>query len=305
MSVINIKNLTKVYPTGKKANDNITIYVDEGETVGIIGPNGAGKTTLMRQLLGLLKPTAGRIEVMGINVAEKPKEVKNIVGYVPQYPLYYPSLKVEEVLYYILRMRGVRDKGGIMEGITSVLELVGLEAARNAYGYQLSGGMMKSLLLAMALIREPPLLILDEPTSMVDIVTKERIWNVLQNADKRGILLASHDISEVKRLCDRIYILLEGRIIAHGTPAEISKMLRMPTEVTLMPRDQNKVEDTFKHHRIAYTKRGGTYEIAFEKLEEAISTLHEILKVSDVQYLELNSPSFEKVVSALMRGGEQ
>ena len=108
--IINIENLTKVYPNGKRANDNITMFVRKGEIVGLIGPNGAGKTTLIRQILGLLKPTKGKIEVMGVDVSKKPEKIRGIVGYVPQYPLYYPSLTVEEILHYILLMKGIRDK---------------------------------------------------------------------------------------------------------------------------------------------------------------------------------------------------
>lgn len=140
MNVIEIDNLTKVYPDGTKANDGISIRVRKNEIVGIIGPNGAGKTTLIRQLLGLLKPTEGSIRVMGRDIVNNPDIVKRTLAYVPQYPLSFPSLRVEEVLEYVLRMRGESISPAEMgKRISGVLELLGLSGAAKFFGYQLSG----------------------------------------------------------------------------------------------------------------------------------------------------------------------
>ena len=302
MNVIEINNLTKVYPDGTKANEGISISVGRNEIVGIIGPNGAGKTTLIRQILGLLKPTDGSIKVMGEDIEDNPDIVKKTLAYVPQYPLGFPSLRVEEVLEYVLRMRGKNISGEEMrERISNVLNLLGLSGAAKFFGYQLSGGMKKSLLLAMALVQELPLLVLDEPTSMVDIVTKHRLWEVIRDSNREGILLASHDMNEVKALCDRVYLLLHGRIVASGTPADMVSMIKMPTEVRLIPQREIPSSVLPKEHR----KRGDLYELAFDTLEEALKAVEVIIKSAGVSYLEIESPSFENLVINLIgRDGE-
>ena len=302
MNVIEINNLTKVYPDGTKANEGISISVGRNEIVGIIGPNGAGKTTLIRQILGLLKPTDGSIKVMGEDIEDNPDIVKKTLAYVPQYPLGFPSLRVEEVLEYVLRMRGrnISEKE-MRERISNVLNLLGLSGAAKFFGYQLSGGMKKSLLLAMAIVQELPLLVLDEPTSMVDIVTKHRLWEVIRDSNREGILLASHDMNEVKALCDRVYLLLHGRIVASGTPADMVSMIKMPTEVRLIPQREIPSSVLPKEHR----KRGDLYELAFDTLEEALKAVEVIIKSAGVSYLEIESPSFENLVINLIgRDGE-
>ncbi|WP_456423252.1 ABC transporter ATP-binding protein [Thermococcus sp.] len=297
MNVIEIENLTKVYPDGTKANDRISISVRKNEIVGIIGPNGAGKTTLIRQLLGLLKPTEGSIRVMEKDIIEKPGVIKETLAYVPQYPLSFPSLTVEEVLEYVIRMRdGNVSPTEMRERASEVLKLLGLERASKFFGYQLSGGMKKSLLLAMALVQELPLLVLDEPTSMVDIVTKHRLWEVIRNSNREGILIASHDMNEVKALCDRVYLLLHGRVVASGTPGEIASMVKMPTEVRLIPEREIPPGVLPKEHR----KRGDLYELAFDTLEDALKTVDVIVKSAGVSYLEIESPSFENLVINLI-----
>ena len=297
MNVIEINNLTKVYPDGTKANEGISISVGRNEIVGIIGPNGAGKTTLIRQILGLLKPTDGSIKVMGEDIEDNPDIVKKTLAYVPQYPLGFPSLRVEEVLEYVLRMRGrnISEKE-MRERISNVLNLLGLSGAAKFFGYQLSGGMKKSLLLAMAIVQELPLLVLDEPTSMVDIVTKHRLWEVIRDSNREGILLASHDMNEVKALCDRVYLLLHGRIVASGTPADMVSMIKMPTEVRLIPQREIPSSVLPKEHR----KRGDLYELAFDTLEEALKAVEVIIKSAGVSYLEIESPSFENLVINLI-----
>ncbi|WP_010479373.1 ABC transporter ATP-binding protein [Thermococcus zilligii] len=302
MNVIEINNLTKVYPDGTKANDRISISVRKNEIVGIIGPNGAGKTTLIRQLLGLLKPTNGSIKVMGKDIEGNADIIKKTIAYVPQYPLSFPSLRVEEMLEYVLRMRNKNiSKDEIGERISNVLNLVGLSGAEKFFGYQLSGGMKKSLLLAMALVQELPVLVLDEPTSMVDIVTKHRLWEVIRDSNREGILLASHDMNEVKALCDRVYLLLQGKIVASGTPADIVSMIKMPTEVRLIPQGEIPSSILPKEHR----KRGDLYELAFDTLEDALKTVEIVLRTAGVSYLEIESPSFEKLVINLIgRDGE-
>ncbi|ASJ17181.1 hypothetical protein A3L04_08925 [Thermococcus chitonophagus] len=182
------------------------------------------------------------------------------------------------------------------------MELLGLEYASEFYGYQLSGGMAKAVLLGMALIQRPQVLVLDEPTSMIDVATKFRIWNVIENSLSRGVLIASHDINEVKRLCNRIYVIVRGRIVASGTPAEISRLFKMPTEIRFVPTTQ---EINGLLSGIEYWKSGNMYEVAFKELSEALSFVQKLVEGVGVEFLELSSPSFEKVIMKLVGGGQE
>ncbi len=131
---------------------------------------------------------------------------------------------------------------------------------------------------------------------MVDIVTKHRLWEVIKNSNSEGILLASHDMNEVKALCDRVYLLVHGKIITSGTPAEIVSLIKMPTEVRLIPQREIPPSILPKDYR----KRGELYELTFETLKKALETIEAINKSAGVSYLELESPSFESLVINLL-----
>jgi len=226
--VLDVLNLTKIYPNGKKANAGINLEVHKGEIVGLIGPNGAGKTTLLRQILALLKPTEGSITLLGKDIVKDPSIIKQEVGYEPQYPLYFPSLTVEESIGFALKFKGYKGET-LSQKLSQIIELLSLGEVRKYYGYQLSPGLIKLQLLGVALAQSNSFLVLDEPTSMIDIINKNHIWEVLSEskADK-SLLIASHDMNEVKRLCDRIYLIVDGKVIAEGTPEQISGLLKLP-----------------------------------------------------------------------------
>ena len=292
---ISVKNLTKIYPNGKKANDSLDIQVNTGETIGIIGPNGAGKTTLVRQMLGLLKPSEGYIEILGKNIAREPKSVKGKVGYVPQYPLSFPSLTVKELITAVMKLSG---KESINERSKQIIEMVGLKGMEKNKGYQLSSGSLKLLLMATALVQETKLLILDEPTSMVDIVNRNRIRQILKSLKEQGnsIFLATHDMNEAKELCDKIYIILQGKIIAFGSPEKISTLIKSPTEVQFVSPDLEKLKVFLESKKIKATFRENVAMISFPELSETIKFLAELEEGPGISYIRLESPSFEKAV---------
>jgi len=292
--------VVKAYPNGKRANDGIELHVNRGETVGLVGPNGAGKTTFIRQILGLLAPTAGTIQVHGIDVAQNPAGIKGLVGYVPQRPVYFPYLTVRETLQYVLAhypLTRVETDARIKQ----CLELVGLTSAENAYCYALSTGMNKLLLLAMALCQNTPLLVLDEPTAMVDVVNKGRVWQTLKALGK-STLLAGHDMAEIRRLCDRVYVLFQGKIIAEGSPQDIAAALSMPVEMRFVPADEAAAEEILRTDRAAYTYRraGSTFDVELPSLDTASALL---LRMSDslrLEYLSIEGPSFEKAIQNML-----
>ncbi|MGH2330444.1 hypothetical protein [Thermoanaerobacter mathranii] len=137
-------------------------------------------------------------------------------------------------------------------------------------GYMLSSGLMRMLLLNIPIARETPILILDEPTAMVDIISKTQIWEriyQLKNENRRGILIASHDMNEIKSLCDRVYVMVKGKIIAEGSPEEISTLMKMPVEMTFIPSDGEKVELILEFSLpVSFTKHGSVFDVSFEYL---------------------------------------
>ena len=298
--VLTVTNLTKVYPNGKKANDGINLSVGEAEIVGIIGPNGAGKTTLLRQVLGLLKPTEGQITLFGMDVTKNPLAAKGQVGYAPQYPLFFPSLTLEEEIGFALRFKGYKGQT-YKKKLDDIIELLNLGDVRNYFGYQLSPGMLKLSLLAVALAQGGSFLILDEPTSMVDIVTKMHIWDTLAVlSEEQSILIASHDMNEVKRLCNRIYVLVDGKVVAEGSTEEISHMLKLPCTMKLMVSDVQGAKSFLEKRQSQFVMENSVLDISVDNLNAAIELITEINRAFSITYIELEAPSFDKAVIELM-----
>ncbi len=204
--MIEINNLTKEYPDGTVANNNICLTVNNGEVLGIIGPNGSGKTTLFRQILSILKSSHGEILLDGETVdASK-------IAYIPQFSVVFPSLTVRESIYVALRYQGKKKKE-IEMNVQMALEKTGLIDIEDNYSYTLSGGQLKLLSFAILLASDKNIWILDEPTSMVDIVTKEKIWSLFEeNRKEKTVIISSHDMAEVKKVCSRIAVINKGAI---------------------------------------------------------------------------------------------
>ena len=308
MEILKTINLTKIYPNGIKANDNLNISVREGEIVGIIGPNGAGKTTLIRQILGLLRPTEGKIEVFGEDISKNFNVVRENISYCPQNILYFPSLTVKETIEFALKFKGLKNDS-LSQRVEEILKNSELKNFKNHAGYMLSSGMMRLLLLNIAIARDTPLLILDEPTAMVDVISKTRIWERLsqfRSRKNKAVLLASHDMNEVKSLCDRIYLIVKGKIIAEGTPAEISTLMKMPVEITFIPFNEEKIEKVFEYEKpLSFSKEYNVFNVTFDELSKGINFIKEVNESGGFKYLALESPSFEKTVIKLLEESEK
>lgn len=218
MSLV-VKDINKVYPGDVCANQSISFQLNNNECLGIVGPNGSGKTTLVRQILKVLKPTSGIITIDG-----KDDYLDN-VSYVPQISVLYAELTTAENIDMAMRFQGI-EKNERKRKIEKILELTTLDSIKDKMAYTLSGGQRKLVGLACALAIEKKYIILDEPTSMVDIVTKECIWNIISECKKKSaILLASHDMDEVKRISDKLLILKEGKVLFYGNSSKVGNGL--------------------------------------------------------------------------------
>ncbi len=220
-NVVEIKNLTKFYGSNK-ALDNISFSVKNGEIMGFLGPNGAGKSTTMNIICGCISPGSGSVTVGGFDVLENPKEVKKQIGYLPEIPPLYPDMTVKEYLSFVYDLKKVNfDKE---EHLRSIMESVQIYDKRDRLIKNLSKGYKQRVGLAQALIGDPEVLILDEPTVGLDPRQIIEIRNVIKDLGKnRTVILSTHILQEIEAVCDSATIISNGKIVAHGTLEEISK----------------------------------------------------------------------------------
>jgi len=207
-----------------QAVEGLDLRVQEGEIYGLLGPNGSGKTTTILMLLGLTKPSAGRVQVAGFNPTREPLKVKRVVGYLPENVGFYDDLTARENLRYIARLNGIPDRDS-KKRIEEVLEQVGLSEVADRPVGTYSRGMRQRLGIADVLVKEPRLAILDEPTTGIDPEGASQILDmIVRMRDERGmtILLSSHLLHQVQRVCDRVGIMHRGKLVAEGTVDELS-----------------------------------------------------------------------------------
>jgi lipooligosaccharide transport system ATP-binding protein len=219
--VVSASRLTKIYD-GRPVVDAIDLRVERGECFGILGPNGAGKTTTLRMLIGLSPPTAGRLEVLGFPIPERARQMRRRIGVVPQGDNLDPDFTVIENLSVYGRYFDLR-KAETAARIPELLAFAALESKASAAIHTLSGGMRRRLILARALINQPDLLVLDEPTTGLDPQARQLIWQRLRSLLGQGktLILTTHYMEEAERLCDRLVIMDNGRILVSGRPQEL------------------------------------------------------------------------------------
>ncbi|NOR38994.1 MAG: ATP-binding cassette domain-containing protein [Candidatus Thorarchaeota archaeon] len=227
--VIRTENLSKIFEKGKKkevtALDHVNLEIGRGEVFGLIGPNGAGKTTLIRVLVGLLTPTEGQAWVLGKDVVEDIDYIRPRVALLPQEAGIYERLTARENIVYYGGLYGIPEDE-LHRRTDRLLDIVGLREKEDYQVKGFSGGMKRKVLVARALVIEPEVLFLDEPTTGIDTIGARVVRNLLKNLsseEKRTIVLTTHDLNEVSELCHRVGILNEGRLVATGRPNELEE----------------------------------------------------------------------------------
>jgi len=233
--LLETQNLTKRYGE-KLAVEDVSLRVNEGEIFGFLGPNGAGKTTTIKMIIGLLQPTSGSVMVEGYNVLEQPLKAKAVSGYVPDTPNLYQKLSGRELLTFVGDLYGV-EKNRVNRRIEELLRLFDLSAAGDDTIDSYSHGMRQKTALAAALMHDPKVLVLDEPTVGLDPKSARLIKDILRQLANRGaaVFLSTHILEIAERMCDRIGIINQGRLIAVGTMEELR----------LMSKGQTSLEDIF------------------------------------------------------------
>ena len=227
MKAIEVEHLTKVYPGGLRAVDDISFDVEEGEVWGFLGPNGAGKTTTIRMIITLAVPTSGSIKVFGLDVRKDPSKVRSMMSYVPQAVSVDGDLTAYENLLIFSKLFDVK-KVDRKDRIREALDYMGLTDRADDLVKHFSGGMMRRLEIAESLVNRPKVLILDEPSIGLDPASRLKTWEYIKklNSDYGvTIFITTHDMEEADELCDRLAIMNQGKIAVSGPPAELKRSI--------------------------------------------------------------------------------
>lgn len=222
---IQIRHLTKTYPNGYKALNNVNLDIPMG-MFGLLGPNGAGKSSLMRTIATLQEATTGTIQWGDINVLEEKVRVRQVLGYLPQYFGVYPGVSAESLLDHFAALKGITNGKERKELVKHLLKQVNLYEARDRAVSGFSGGMRQRFGIAQALLGDPRLVIVDEPTAGLDPAERVRFLNLLSEISERAaIILSTHIVEDVSELCPQMAVLIAGQIRATGQPMELMQQL--------------------------------------------------------------------------------
>ncbi|MGI0094154.1 MAG: ATP-binding cassette domain-containing protein [Nitrosotalea sp.] len=301
MHAIEINDLTKVFNKRTRAVNGISFTVREGEIFGLLGPNGAGKTTAIRMITSLTTPTSGSVQVFGSNVSNSSEQVRQMVGYIPQYISVdadltaYENLLIYAKLFYV--NKNERDKR-----IRFALEYMGLSDRTDDLAKRFSGGMMRRLEVAQALVNQPKMLILDEPSIGLDPSSKMQMWKYLKKLNEdfhTTILITTHDMSEADELCDKIAIMSSGKIAVIGSPVDLKESVGKETlAITLKSQSSSEqvlpvLDDEFG----LVSQDGNIIKISTRNGEQAIPRILQSFRNAglDVDSVSLNKITLDDV----------
>lgn len=240
--MIEVKNITKKYGNFT-AVDNINFKIEEGEIIGLLGPNGAGKSTTMNMITGYIEPTEGKIIVNGYDISKKPKKAKTQIGYMPEGVPLYSDLTVKEFVTYMAELKKV-DRKTRKEKVEKIIEQTGLKDVEKKLTRNLSRGYKQRVSMAGALVGEPKILILDEPTVGLDPKQITEIRALIKELGKtHTVILSSHILSEVSQICNKVIIINKGKIVAIDTPENLEKKVESNNTTYVTVEDtENKME---------------------------------------------------------------
>lgn len=284
------------------AVDGISLTVRKGEIFGFLGPNGAGKSTTIRMLCGLLMPTGGNGTVGGFDIIREPEAIKKIIGYMSQKFSLYDVLTVEENINFFGGIYNVPE-GKKEERKEWVLDMAGIVERRDSLTRTLAGGFKQRLALGCAILHEPPIIFLDEPTSGVDPIARRSFWSLIREMADAGttVFVTTHYMDEAD-YCDRLALIYRGKIIAEGTPSELRKKFMKRDVVELETDRLVETIDVLSKHRIEAAIFGSTLHVTVDKAEDDINKIKRLLQESGIglKRWEKIAPSLEDVFVTLI-----
>ena len=290
-NILSIKNLKKIY-SNKQAEDtyalnDLNLDVQEGEIFGLLGPNGAGKTTFINIIAGTVIKTAGEVSVHGFDLDKNPRQVRASVGIVPQEVNLDPFFSPRKLLELQAGLYGIKEKDRITD---TILKLVSLEKQANSYARSLSGGMKRRLLMAKALVHQPPIVFLDEPTAGVDVELRKNLWKNVRLLNDLGvtIILTTHYLEEAEEMCDRIAILNKGNVVALDSTKNL--LDRIQTKKVTFKTD--KIID-IKNEDISslkiISKLGTEICVSYEKSKIHMEELINLIKKNNAKIIDIST----------------
>lgn len=293
--------LSKIY-NGKKVVDEIDIYLDKGESVGLLGPNGAGKSTTISMISSLLKPSSGDVKLEGESTINNPAEIRKILGVVPQEIALYEELSAYENLKFFGEIYKV-EKNSLEQRIQDVLDMVGLKERQKGLVKTFSGGMKRRVNIAAALLHNPEILILDEPTVGIDPQSRNHILETVRKLNKENgttVLYTSHYMEEVEQLCNRVYIMDHGKVVASGSKAELLGIISSEDTIQVQLSETSdvlieQIKSIDHVHRVDETSDG--IRIISKKGSNLLSELVHAAENQDIQLtnFQMETPSLEDV----------
>jgi ABC-2 type transport system ATP-binding protein len=290
-NILSVKNLKKIY-SSKQAEDNyalndLNLDVKEGEIFGLLGPNGAGKTTFINILAGTVMKTAGQVNVWGFDLDINPRQVRASVGIVPQEVNLDPFFSPRKLLELQAGLYGIKKKDRITD---TILKLVSLEKQANSYARSLSGGMKRRLLIAKALVHQPPIVFLDEPTAGVDVELRQNLWKNVRLLNDLGvtIILTTHYLEEAEEMCDRIAILNKGNIVALDSTKNLLDRIQTK-KVTFKTNKMIEIKDEDIYSLKVISKVGTEICVSYEKSKIHIEELINLIKKNNVKIIDIST----------------
>lgn len=289
--MLSIRSISKTYPNGVTALDGVSLDIPSG-MFGLLGPNGAGKSTLMRTLATLQQPDHGEIHFEGIDVLAEPDRLRRTLGYLPQDFGVYPRVTAEGLLDHLAVLKGIVHRGQRRALVERLLHQVNLHEVRNKAIAGFSGGMRQRFGIAQALIGDPRLLIVDEPTAGLDPEERVRFHNLLSEiGEDRVVLLSTHIVEDVADLCPNMAILARGAIVMHGKPGELTAALQ--GRVWRRPVERSELDRVRSDHRVISTH-----------LRAGQTLVHVVADTNPGEAFEAHAPTLEDVYFAALHAPE-
>ncbi|MDA9597681.1 ABC transporter ATP-binding protein [Candidatus Pelagibacter sp.] len=290
-NILSVKNLKKIYSskdaTTTHALNNLNLDVKEGEIFGLLGPNGAGKTTFINILAGTVIKTSGEVNVWGFDLDKNSREVRASIGIVPQEVNLDPFFSPRKLLELQAGLYGIEKKDRITN---QILELVSLEKQADSYARSLSGGMKRRLLMAKALVHQPPIIFLDEPTAGVDVELRKNLWKNVRLLNDQGvtIILTTHYLEEAEEMCDQIAILNKGNIVALDSTKNLLNKIQTK-KVTIKTNKKVNIKDDDLESLKIISNSENEISVSYEKSKLNIEKLINLINKKGIQIKDLST----------------
>ena len=290
-NVVDVKNLKKTY--SKKGTNlvealkSLNLEVKEGEIFGLLGPNGAGKSTFINILGGSVIKTEGKVNVWGFDLDKSPRQVRASIGIVPQEVNVDPFFSPKDLLELQAGLYGVKKKDRITD---TILKLVSLEKQANSYSRSLSGGMKRRLMVAKAMVHQPPIVILDEPTAGVDVELRKKLWDNVKSLNEKGvtIILTTHYLEEAEKMCDRIGILSQGELVALDTTKNLLDKIQTKIVNFITDKKANIDGNQLESLKVI-SNENGKLSISYEKSKINIDQIIKYLSTQNIKIFDIST----------------